>query len=53
MTMFLNTLLNLLPKTIHLHLVSSSTNLDFINTLQLIFENRTKICTDCQHLQSI
>ena len=43
----LNTLLNLLPKTIHLHLVSSSTNLDFINTLQLIFENRTKICTDC------
>lgn len=43
----LNTLLNLLPKTIYLHLVSSSTNLDFINTLQLIFENHTKICTDC------
>lgn len=42
----LNTLLTLLPKKIHLHLVSSS-NLDFINTLQLIFENRIDICYDC------
>ena len=43
----LNTLLNLLPQEIHLHLVSPSANLDFINTLQLIFENRIKICTEC------
>lgn len=43
----LNTLLNLLPKKIHLHLVSASGNLDFINTLQLVFENRVEICNDC------
>lgn len=43
----LNTLLNLLPKKIHLHLVSASGNLDFINTLQLVFENRIEICNDC------
>ena len=43
----LNTLLNLLPKKIFLHVVSSNTNLDFIHTLQLIFEDRIEICTDC------
>lgn len=43
----LNTLLNLLPKKIFLHLVSTSNNIDFINSLQLIFENRIEICTDC------
>ena len=43
----LNTLLNLVPKKIHLHLVSASGNLDFINTLQLVFENRIEICNDC------
>ena len=43
----LNALLNLLPKKIHLHLVSASGNLDFINTLQLVFENRIEICNDC------
>lgn len=43
----LNTLLNLLPQKIHLHLVSSSANLEFINTLQLIFVNQIEICTDC------
>lgn len=43
----LNTLLNLLPKKIHLHLASPLSNLDFINTLQLIFENRIEICNDC------
>ena len=43
----LNTLLNLLPKKIYLHLVSPFSNLDFINTLQLIFENRIETCHDC------
>ena len=43
----LNTLLNLLPKKIYIHLASPLSNLDFINTLQLIFENRIEICYDC------
>lgn len=43
----LNTLLNLLPQKIYLHLASPLSNLDFINTLQLIFENRIESCHDC------
>jgi putative sporulation protein YtxC len=43
----LNTLLNLLPKKVYLHLVSPLSNLDFINTLQLIFENRIELCQEC------
>ncbi len=43
----LNTLLTILPKKIHLHLISGSNNLDFLNTLQLIFENRLDICHNC------
>lgn len=43
----LNTILNLLPNRIFLHLTSTSGNLDFINTLKLIFEDRLEICTDC------
>lgn len=43
----LNTLLNLLPNKIYLHLISPLGNLDFINTLQLIFENRIQVCHDC------
>ena len=43
----LNTLLNLLPKKIYLHYSPHSNNLDFINTLQLIFENRIEVCSDC------
>lgn len=43
----LNTLLNLLPNKVFLHLTSISGNLDFINTLKLIFEDRLEICTDC------
>lgn len=43
----LNTLLNLLPNKVFLHLASVSGNLDFINTLKLIFEDRLEICTDC------
>lgn len=44
----LNTILNLLPKKIFLHLVESSIdNFEFINTLKLIFENNIQICNDC------
>ncbi|MBQ2836131.1 MAG: putative sporulation protein YtxC [Clostridia bacterium] len=43
----LNTLLNLLPQKIYLHKISPLSNLDFINTLQLIFENRIESCNDC------
>ena len=42
----LNTLLNILPKKIYLHLVAPFSNLDFLNTLQLIFETRIKLCHD-------
>lgn len=43
----LNALLNIIPNKIYLHLVNSQSNLDFIRTLQLIFENRIEICNDC------
>ena len=43
----LNTLLNILPQKMYIHLVSPFSNLDFLNTLQLIFENRIKLCHDC------
>ena len=43
----LNTLLNLLPRKIFLHQISNYSNLEFINTLKLIFDGRLKICTDC------
>ena len=43
----LNTLLNLRPKKIYLHIISPLSNIDFLNTLQLIFENRVKTCHDC------
>ena len=43
----LNTLLNLLLNKIYLHLASNTANLEFINTLKLIFENRLEVCTDC------
>lgn len=42
----LNTLLNLIPKKIIVHLVDNYCD-EFINTLKLIFENRVFICTDC------
>ena len=45
----LNTLLQLEPATIVIHLVSPAD--DFINTIQLIFENRVQICTDCSICQ--
>ncbi len=43
----LNSLLNLLPKKIYIHLIDSQTD-EFINTLQLIFENRVSICLNCE-----
>lgn len=46
----LNSLLTLLPKRIYIHLVDSYID-EFINTLQLVFENRVKLCTDCNICQ--
>ena len=43
--MILNTLLNLIPKKIYIHLINEED--DFINTLKLIFDNRIQICTNC------
>lgn len=42
----LNTLLNLLPNKIIIHLVDQTDD-EFINTLKLIFEQRISICNDC------
>lgn len=42
----LNSLLTLLPKKIHIHLIDDDTD-EFINTLQLVFENRIHLCNDC------
>ena len=42
----LNSLLTLLPNKIFVHLVDNDLD-EFVNTLQLVFENRVKICTDC------
>lgn len=44
----LNTLLNLLPRKLYLHLANNSPeNFEFINTIKLVFENRIEICTNC------
>ena len=40
----LNTLLNLVPKKIYIHL-SDGVSDEFINTIQLVFEDRVEICT--------
>jgi len=42
----LNSLLTLLPSNIYIHLVDTYID-EFINTLQLIFEKRIHLCTDC------
>ena len=42
----LNTLLNIIPQKIFIHLINMEID-DFINTLELIFEKRVIICTDC------
>ena len=41
----LNTLLSMLPNKIKVHIINEED--EFINTLKLIFENRIKICTEC------
>ena len=42
----LNTLLNLIPKSITIHLVDRYSD-EFINTLKLIFGEKVKICEEC------
>ncbi len=42
----LNTLLNLVPKKIHIHLIDNGCD-EFINTLKLIFEDRVEFCDSC------
>ena len=44
--MILNTLLNILPQKIYIHLIDDKET-DFLETLKLIFENRIILCTDC------
>lgn len=46
----LNSLLTLLPKKIYIHLVDNYMD-EFINTLQLVFENKVNLCTDCNICQ--
>ena len=43
----LNTLLNLIPKKIHIHVISENID-EFINTLKLVFEDRVDFCDDCK-----
>lgn len=43
----LNTLLNLTPKKLIIHLVDKMED-EFINTLKLIFEDRVEICNSCK-----
>lgn len=43
----LNTLLNILPQKITIHLIDNNID-EFINTLQLIFEDRISLCNDCK-----
>lgn len=42
----LNTLLNILPQRITIHLIDHYSD-EFIDTLKLIFEDRIQICNDC------
>ena len=42
----LNSLLNLVPKKIYIHLIDNTID-EFIQTLELVFENRVNLCTDC------
>ena len=42
----LDSLLTLLPKEIYIHIINDFID-EFINTLQLVFENRVHLCTDC------
>ena len=42
----LNTLLNLIPKKIYIHIMNNNID-EFINTIKLIFEDRVFFCNDC------
>ena len=42
----LNTLLNLLPQKLIIHLINNDED-EYINTLKLIFNSKVSICTDC------
>ena len=42
----LNSLLSLIPNNIYIHLVDNTVD-EFIQTLELVFENRVNLCTDC------
>ena len=41
----LNTLLSILPSKIEIHIIDKED--EFINTLKLIFEDRVRVCNDC------
>ena len=41
----LNTLLSMLPKRVEIHIIDKED--EFIETLKMIFENRIKICEEC------
>lgn len=43
----LNTLLNLIPRKIYIHLLDNYVD-EFVHTLGLIFDNNVEICTDCE-----
>lgn len=43
----LNTLLNLTPKKLIIHLIDNEPDDEFINTLKLIFDGRYEICSEC------
>ena len=43
----LNTLLTILPEKVYIHQISVYANLEFINTLKLIFDKKVSICNDC------
>ena len=42
----LNSLLNLLPKKLYIHLIDDYID-EFVNTLTLIFDKKVVLCTDC------
>lgn len=42
----LNTILNIIPQKLYIHLIDNEID-EFINTLELIFEKRAVVCTDC------
>ena len=46
----LNSLLNLAPKKIYIHLIDNKID-EFIQTLELVFENRINLCNDCDICQ--